>query len=65
MPVDRKNITQDEPQVSCGICMSEIPASVALSIEGDEYVQYVCGIPCHHKWKEQSEKNRNPDVEAG
>ncbi len=65
MNIERKNMTQDEPQVACGVCMNEIPASVALSVEGDDYVQYVCGMECHQKWKEQSEKNKKPDVEAG
>ncbi len=64
MSVDREKIAQNEPQVSCSICMNEIPASVALSIEGDEYVQYVCGIECHHKWKEQSEKTKKPDTKV-
>ncbi len=39
--------------VACAVCLKEIPASVALSQEGDEYAQHFCGLECYDKWKQQ------------
>lgn len=40
--------------VSCATCLSEIPADVALTAEGPDYVQYFCGLECVAKWKEKA-----------
>jgi len=45
--------TPKEPEyVSCEVCLTEIPDSVAMSSEGDEYAQHFCGIECYDKWRE-------------
>jgi len=41
--------------VACDVCLKEIPESVAVSSEGDDYTQYFCGLECYNKWRE-SEK---------
>jgi hypothetical protein len=36
--------------VSCVTCLTEIPADVALTAEGPDYVQYFCGLDCLARW---------------
>lgn len=42
--------------VACKVCLTEIPDSVAMSSEGDEYTQHFCGIECYTQWREETEK---------
>jgi hypothetical protein len=53
--------TPKEPgNVACEVCLAEIPESVAMSSEGDEYTQHFCGIECYNKWREtQKQKEEN------
>lgn len=37
--------------VSCNLCLTEIPASVAESFEGTDYVHHFCGLECLGKWQ--------------
>jgi hypothetical protein len=49
--------TPVEPaNVACSVCLKEIPESVAMSSEADEYTQHFCGIECYNKWREELEK---------
>lgn len=41
---------EGEPQVACSICRSEIPLSAALTPEGEQYVEYYCGLDCYETW---------------
>ena len=40
--------------VSCEVCLTEIPKSVARSYEGPDYVYYFCGGDCYQKWQAQN-----------
>jgi YHS domain-containing protein len=46
----------DEPKVTgvvlvpCAVCQKEIPKSVALSSENQDYVLYFCGPDCYEEW---------------
>jgi hypothetical protein len=43
-----------EPElVSCETCLKEIPASVARSPEGEEYIHHFCGLECYRRWQEE------------
>lgn len=42
-------------RVACEICMREIPASVAHSHEGTDYVLYFCGNDCFDVWRHADE----------
>ncbi|VAW83300.1 hypothetical protein MNBD_GAMMA16-410 [hydrothermal vent metagenome] len=44
--------------LSCDVCLNEIPASVAQSLEGSDYVHHFCGADCFALW--QSPKGRAP-----
>ena len=44
-------------QVSCKICMKEIPASEAKSEEAAEYVMYFCGLECYESWSKQDKED--------
>lgn len=39
--------------VSCATCLNEVPADVALTAEGPDYVQYFCGLDCLARWQEK------------
>jgi len=47
---------EDAVYVACCTCMTEIPESVAMSSEADEYTQYFCGIECYTKWRDAAAK---------
>jgi hypothetical protein len=36
--------------VPCAVCQKEIPKSVALSSEDQDYVLYFCGLDCSENW---------------
>lgn len=45
--------------VTCDVCLSEIPESVAMSSEGDEYTQHFCGIECYKKWRDSNKEHKH------
>ncbi len=45
---------KDGINVSCEICQKEIPKSLAMVAEAEEYVRYYCGSECFEKREEQS-----------
>ena len=48
----KKPIPKEPGNVACDVCLAEIPESVAMSSEGDEYTQHFCGIECYDKWRD-------------
>ena len=46
----------EEAQVSCEVCLKEIPVSEAKVDEASDYVRHFCGLECYAAWKEQEEK---------
>ena len=40
--------------VSCEICLAEIPATVAHSTEGPDYVHHFCGLNCLEQWQKKA-----------
>lgn len=40
--------------VSCQTCLSEIPSSVAQSVEGPDYVYHFCGLNCLDEWRKKA-----------
>jgi len=42
--------------VECEICLKEIPASGAKSVETTDYVHYFCGLECYTQWQKQDDK---------
>jgi len=42
--------------VACSICLAEIPESVAMNSEADEYAQHFCGTECYTQWRNKTEK---------
>ena len=45
--------------VSCAACLAEIPADVALSAEGPDYVHYFCGLDCLGQWQDKSKQAKS------
>ncbi|HEC20851.1 MAG TPA: DUF3330 domain-containing protein [Gammaproteobacteria bacterium] len=52
----KKPSVAEARQLACNVCLAEIPESVAMSSEGDEYTQHFCGIECYNRWREETEK---------
>lgn len=52
-----QNRPMEPDQVSCEVCMKEIPRSEAQASEATEYVFYFCGPECFEKWRQ----DRGPD----
>ncbi len=47
-------------QVSCGVCLKEVPLSEAIVPEATDYVAHFCGLDCYDKWKSQQAKTDKP-----
>ena len=50
-----KPIPREPENLTCKVCLEEIPSSVSTSQEGDEYTQHFCGIECYSIWKQKQE----------
>jgi hypothetical protein len=40
-------------QVTCEMCLKEIPKAAATSPEATDYFVYFCGLDCYERWKRQ------------
>ena len=40
--------------IACEICLAEIPATVAHSMEGPDYVHHFCGLNCLEQWQKKA-----------
>ncbi|MBI2778292.1 MAG: DUF3330 domain-containing protein [Gammaproteobacteria bacterium] len=45
-----KTATNQGGMLSCEVCLKEIPASAAKSVEAEDYVHYFCGADCFDRW---------------
>jgi len=53
---------QQEPPLSCSLCLKEMPHDLAHTLEGPDYVHHFCGLECYRKWQEkQAAEDRKPD----
>lgn len=52
---------EEEPTLTCEVCMKEIPRSVAQSYEGPDYVMHFCGAECYAKWQANRRAQDRPD----
>ncbi len=55
----------DIVQISCEICMKEVPLNDATTPETEDYVVHFCGLECYEQWKSQDEKNDGKDKKSG
>jgi len=51
--------------VTCEVCLAEIPESVSMSSEADDYAVHFCGIECYKIWRdtENSQHSANDKPE--
>ncbi len=49
---------RDQAQVSCDLCMKEIPVTEAVSEEADDYVRHFCGLECYDRWRAQAREGQ-------
>lgn len=53
---------EEQPVLSCSLCMKEMPHDLAHTLEGPDYVHHFCGIECYKKWQEkQSAEDRKKE----
>ena len=52
-----KPIPEEPSNVACSVCLAEIPESVAVSSEADDYAQHFCGITCYTQWRDESDSS--------
>lgn len=57
-----KPVPTEPGLVTCDVCLTEIPKSVAVSQEADEYAQHFCGLDCYSKWKSQELPEESTDT---
>ena len=48
--------------VPCAVCQKEIPKSVALSAEDQDYVMHFCGLDCYEEWSADQIKQRTQEA---
>ena len=51
MAMTNKPVPKEPDNVSCDVCLTEIPESVAMSSEADEYTHHFCGVECYDQWR--------------
>lgn len=54
--MNQQNKPSVDIKVSCDICQKEIPKSLALVAEAEEYVRYYCGPECFEKKEKYTNK---------
>lgn len=54
-----KPVPEEPEYVACQVCLEEIPLSVAISHEADQYTQHFCGLDCYSLWKAQRQIDPN------
>ncbi len=42
-------------QVSCAVCLKEVPKSAAVNFEASDYVAHFCGLECYARWKDDGD----------
>ena len=60
-PIKRDSLTnnttiENEPLLSCDICLTDVPISEAGCMESEEYVAFYFGLECYEQWLRQKEK---------
>lgn len=45
-----KPIPNEPERIPCEICLRDIPTSVAVNMEGTDYVRHYCGLDCLARW---------------
>ena len=50
-PIESCDLDPGCPVVSCTACLVEIPPDVALTFDGQDYIQHFCGLDCLDAWK--------------
>lgn len=59
-PIAEKPVPVEPEHIQCEICLKEIPASVAATAEGPDYVHHFCGIDCLARWRTCAERSVPP-----
>lgn len=55
-----KPIPSEPELIACDVCLSEIPSSIAVTVEGPDYVHHYCGLDCLARWRACAETSVAP-----
>lgn len=58
--ITEKPVPSEPERIQCEICLSEIPGSVAVTVEGPDYVHHYCGLDCFARWRACAEAATHP-----
>lgn len=47
---------QSAASVTCSVCLKEVPASAARSVESQDYTRHFCGVRCYDIWQRQQQR---------
>ena len=56
-----KPVPAEPKLIDCEICFKEIPESIVMTEEGEDYVRHFCGLECYTALKEKNGKTQSTD----
>ena len=51
--MSEKKKKEEEPALSCEICLHDIDPEEAETYEVDDYVHHFCGLGCYSEWEKR------------
>lgn len=54
--ITNKPVPSEPDLIQCEVCLRDIPGSVAVTVEGSDYVHHYCGLDCLARWRACAEK---------
>lgn len=64
MTIEPQTVPLSE-QVSCAVCLKEVPQSTAVDFEVGDYVAHFCGLECYAQWKGRDAAEKPAEGDAG
>lgn len=56
--MSERDSNHEPEQVSCEICLKEVPKSGATQAEIQDYTLHFCGLECYAKWQKSQEEQQ-------
>lgn len=60
---EEKTKKEEEPALTCVVCMKDIDDSDAETFEVDDYVHHFCGLDCYSRWRKKKPEGKEPGRE--
>lgn len=49
---------REHTNVTCEVCLKEVPLSAAKAAEVNDYFVHFCGLECYEKWRSHDVKSQ-------